>query len=62
MIGQRRAGRQWKTLWADEDGPTATEYSVLLVLIVFGVFSVLSLIGAFLGEAFTTVSNGLPES
>lgn len=49
-------------IWADEDGPTITEYAVLLVLIVFGVFTALTLIGAFLKSTFTTVSDGIPGS
>ena len=48
--------------WADENGPTITEYAVLLVLIVFGVFAALTLIGAFLKSTFTTVSDGIPGS
>ena len=38
--------------WADENGPTITEYAVLLVLIVFSVFASLTLIGAFLKSTF----------
>ena len=48
--------------WADENGPTVTEYAVLLVLIVFSVFTALTLIGAFLKSTFTTVSDGIPGS
>ena len=47
---------------AEEDGPTITEYAVLLVLIVFSVFGLLALIGAFLKGTFTNLSNGIPES
>ncbi len=48
--------------WADENGPTITEYAVLFVLIVFSVFASLTLIGAFLKKTFTTVSDGIPGS
>ena len=50
-----------RTFWTEEDGPTITEYAVLLVLIVFGVFGTLTLIIAFLRNTCTTVYEGLPE-
>ena len=53
-----RAGQKF---WAEENGPTVTEYGVLLALIVFGVFGLLVLIGEFLSGTCTEVSNGLPD-
>ena len=50
-----------QSLWAEQDGPTVTEYAVLLALIVFGVFGLLVLIGAFLNGTYTDVSDGLPD-
>ena len=45
----------------EQNGPTVTEYSVLLALIVLGVFGILILIGAFLKGTCTDVSDGLPD-
>ena len=47
---------------AEEDGPTITEYAVLLVLVIFGVYGLLTLIGVFLRTTYTNLSNGIPES
>ena len=57
-LGRTLRARQG--FWADEDGPTITEYAVLFVLIVFGVFTMLILIGTFLKNIFTDLSNGIP--
>ena len=57
-----RAVRARQGFWADEDGPTVIEYAVLIVLIVFGAFAMLTLIGAFLKSSFTNLSDGIPES
>ena len=45
----------------DEDGPTVTEYAVMLALIVLICFAVITLIGNKAKTAFLTVENGLPE-
>jgi len=55
-----RAIRGGQSFLVNQEGPTVTEYSVLLALIVLGVFGVLALIGAFLKDTYTTVSDGLP--
>ena len=57
-----RVVRTSQEFWAEEYGPTVTEYAVLLALIVFGVFGVITLVGVFIKTAFTNVTNGLPES
>ncbi len=57
----RRVVEDEQRFWAQEDGPTVTEYAVLLALIVFGVFGVIALIGAFIRDNFTSVTTGLPE-
>ena len=54
-----------KKMWRffhDQDGPTATEYAVLLVLIVFVCFGVLQLIGTFVADTTRTVAESLPTS
>jgi Flp pilus assembly pilin Flp len=53
--------RLGRSFGVKQDGPTVTEYAVLLALIVFGVFGLLVLIGAFLKGTCTEVSDGLPD-
>ena len=53
--------RHGGAFWAEEDGPTVTEYAVLLVLIVFSLFTTLALIGTFLKNSFTDLSSGIPN-
>ena len=43
-------------------GPTAVEYAILLVLIVFTCFATLQLIGAFVADTTRTVAESLPTS
>ena len=62
MIWLIRARRMGASFWAEQEGPTVTEYAVLLALIVFGVFALLTLIGTFVKDTYTTVTNGLPEA
>ena len=50
-----------QSFWAKQDGPTVTEYAVLLALIVLGVFATLILIGQFLKGTYTDVSDGPPD-
>ena len=47
--------------WVEQEGPTVTEYGVLLALIVLGVFAVVTLIGDFTKDAYTNLTVGLPE-
>ena len=54
--------RHGRSFWDEENGPAVTEYAVLLVLIVFSVFTTLVLIGTFLKNAFTDLSSGISES
>jgi len=44
MNGMRPAAQGGARFWAEENGPTITGRAVLLVLIVFGVFSLLAVI------------------
>ncbi len=43
-----------------EDGPTATEYAVMLALIVFICLAAITLIGNKVGSIFTNLTDGLP--
>ena len=42
-------------------GPTATEYAVLLVLVVFGCLTAISLLGAFLKSSVQSTAQALPS-
>ena len=42
-------------------GPTATEYAVLLVLIVFGALAAISLLGSFVGGSVQSTAQALPS-
>lgn len=42
-------------------GPTATEYAVLLVLIIFGALTAISLLGSMVGSSFQSTTNAMPE-
>ncbi len=43
-----------------EDGPTATEYAVMLALIIMVSLAAISGIGETVSTIFTNVDNGLP--
>ena len=43
-----------------EDGPTATEYAVMLALIIIVAMAGITLLGTKVNTIFTNVSNGLP--
>jgi pilus assembly protein Flp/PilA len=43
-----------------EDGPTATEYAVMLALIIIVAMAGITLLGTQVNDIFTNVSNGLP--
>jgi len=42
-------------------GPTATEYAVLLVLIIFGALTAISLLGSFVSGSMETTAKALPS-
>ena len=44
-----------------EDGPTVTEYGVMLALIIVGCFVVIASIGGKTRAAFLNLESGLPE-
>ena len=45
-----------------EDGPTATEYAVMLALIIVGCFAAIILIGNKVRTTFTNIESGLPTA
>jgi len=55
-----------KTLWTNtkkflksEDGPTATEYAVMLGLIIVACLGTLAILGGQLNDSFTSTSDAL---
>ncbi len=47
-------------LWS-EDGPTATEYAVMLALIIVVCIAAITLIGNKVKSIFTNIESGLPS-
>ena len=48
--------------FTSEDGPTTTEYAVMLALIVLVSVGAISGIGAKVESVFTNIDNGLPTA
>ncbi len=44
-----------------EDGPTATEYAVMLALIIIVALGAITLLGQKVNTIFTNVKDGLPD-
>ena len=44
-----------------EDGPTATEYAVMLALIIIVALAAITLLGTKVKTIFTNVESGLPD-
>ena len=44
-----------------EDGPTATEYAVMLALIIIVALGAITLLGNKVNAIFTNVKDGLPD-
>lgn len=51
--------RAWQFV-KSEDGPTATEYAVMLALIIIVALAAITSIGQTVSGIFTTVDNALP--
>ena len=43
-------------------GPTATEYAVLLVLVIFGAMTAVSLLGSKVGNSLQSTAQALPDA
>jgi len=50
-----------KSFLKSEDGPTATEYAVMLALIIIVAMAGITLLGAKVNTIFTNVEGGLPD-
>ena len=49
-----------KDFLKSEDGPTATEYAVMLALIIVAAIGSIQLVGDKVSDTFTEISEGLP--
>ena len=49
-----------RSFLVNEDGPTATEYAVMLALIIIVAMAGITLLGTKVNSIFTTVSGALP--
>jgi pilus assembly protein Flp/PilA len=50
-----------KSFLRSEDGPTATEYAVMLALIIVVALAAITLLGTKVSTIFTNVEAGLPS-
>jgi len=51
---------RFKTFVASEDGPTATEYAVMLALIIVVALGAITALGTKVSTTFSNVTNALP--
>ncbi len=50
-----------KSFWVSEDGPTATEYAVMLALIIIVALGAITLLGSKVSDIFSNVEDSLPD-
>ncbi len=50
-----------KAFLVNEDGPTATEYAVMLALIIIVALAAITLLGSKVQTIFTNVESALPD-
>lgn len=50
------------TFARDEDGPSATEYAILLAVLILGSMGVIQSIGEDFHNIYTTIANSLPNA
>ena len=53
--------KKMKCFIQSEDGPTATEYAVMLALIIIVALAAITLLGTKVKTIFTNVESGLPS-
>lgn len=53
--------RRMKAFIVNEDGPTATEYAVMLALIIIVALAAITLLGNKVNTIFTNVETALPD-
>jgi pilus assembly protein Flp/PilA len=49
-----------RTLWRDEEAPTAVEYGLMVALIAVAIIVVVQTLGTALQDTFTGVTNAMP--
>ncbi len=54
--------QQLRAFLRSEDGPTATEYAVMLALIIVVCIAAISALGSRVNGVFNTVKEGLPAA
>lgn len=52
----------FKTFWKDEEGATATEYAVMLALIIVVALGAISALGTRVNQAFTDTEDALENA
>lgn len=52
---------RWSRFLVEEDGPTATEYAVMLALIIIVALAAITLLGQKVNDIFTDVESQLPS-
>ncbi|MCK4849769.1 MAG: Flp family type IVb pilin [Phycisphaerae bacterium] len=52
--------KKMRSFLRSEDGPTVTEYAVMLALVIVVCIAGITLIGSKVKSIFTTISGGLP--
>jgi pilus assembly protein Flp/PilA len=53
--------KKTKSFLVSEDGPTATEYAVMLALIIIVALAAITLLGTKVSTIFSNVEAGLPD-
>ena len=56
-----RAVHMGASFWADQEGPTVTEYAVMLALIIIVALAAITLLGTKVQTIFTSASTALPS-
>jgi len=50
-----------RSLWLSEDGPTGTEYAILLALLVLVAMGAMQGIGSRVFNVYTSINDAIPE-
>jgi Flp pilus assembly pilin Flp len=61
IYGLKRVGALCRRFTTDESGPTATEYAILLALIILGSIGIIGSIGGKFAVLYSIITGALPE-
>jgi Flp pilus assembly pilin Flp len=61
LYGQNRVEALCRRFAKDESGPTATEYAILLAVLILGSVGVIGAIGNKFAVLYTIIANAMPE-